>query len=152
MSRQQKELESELQRTRDTLRGTIEELKTANEELRSANEEYMSSNEELKSANEELETSREELQSVNEKLTTLNSECQKKNEDLTALNNDMLNLLNATGVATLFLDEKLRIRRFTPAATQLFKFINADIGRSIEDISSPLKQNILVKASRGVSG
>ena len=147
---QQKELESELQRTRDTLRGTIEELKTANEELRSANEEYMSSNEELKSANEELETSREELQSVNEELTTLNSESQKKNEDLTALNNDMLNLLNATGVATLFLDEKLRIRRFTPAATQLFKFINADIGRSIEDISSPLKQNILVKASRGV--
>jgi hypothetical protein len=29
----QKELESELQRTRDTLRGTIEELKSANEEI-----------------------------------------------------------------------------------------------------------------------
>ena len=146
----QKELETELQRTRDTLRGTIEELKSANEELRSSNEEYMSTNEELKSANEELETSREELQSVNEELTTLNSESQKKNEDLTILNNDMLNLLNATGVATLFLDEKLRIRRFTPAATRLFKFIDADIGRPVEDISSPLKDNILVKASHGV--
>jgi two-component system CheB/CheR fusion protein len=145
-----KELESELQRTRDTLRGTIEELKSANEELRSSNEEYMSTNEELKSANEELETSREELQSVNEELTTLNTESQKKNEDLIVLNNDMSNLLNATGVATLFLDEKLRIRRFTPSATRLFKFIDSDIGRPVEDISSPLKDNILVKASHGV--
>ena len=146
----QMELEKDLQRTRDTLRGTIEELKSTNEELRSANEEYMSTNEELKSANEELETSREELQSVNEELTTLNSESQRKNEDLTTINNDMLNLLNATGVATLFLDEKLRIRRFTPSATKLFKFIDSDIGRPVEDISSPLKDNILVQASRSV--
>ena len=146
----QMELEKDLQRTRDTLRGTIEELKSTNEELRSANEEYMSTNEELKSANEELETSREELQSVNEELTTLNSESQRKNEDLTTINNDMLNLLNATGVATVFLDEKLRIRRFTPSATKLFKFIDSDIGRPVEDISSPLKDNILVKASRSV--
>ena len=105
----------------------------------------MSTNEELKSANEELETSREELQSVNEELTTLNSESQRKNEDLTTLNNDMWNLLNATGVATVFLDEKLRIRRFTPAATRLFKFIDSDIGRPVEDISSPLKDNILLR-------
>ena len=146
----QMELEKDLQRTRDTLRGTIEELKSTNEELRSANEEYMSTNEELKSANEELETSREELQSVNEELTTLNSESQRKNEDLTTINNDMLNLLNATGVATVFLDEKLRIRRFTPSATKLLKFIDSDIGRPVEDISSPLKDNILVKASRSV--
>jgi two-component system, chemotaxis family, CheB/CheR fusion protein len=145
-----RELEQELRRTRDTLRGTIEELKTSNEELRSANEEYMSTNEELKSANEELETSREELQSVNEELTTLNSESQRKNEDLTTLNNDMQNLLNATGVATVFLDEKLRIRRFTPAATRLFKFIDSDIGRPVEDISSPFKDNILIKAARQV--
>jgi two-component system CheB/CheR fusion protein len=110
----------------------------------------MSTNEELKSANEELETSREELQSVNEELTTLNTESQKKNDDLTVLNNDMSNLLNATGVATLFLDEKLRIRRFTPSATRVFKFIDSDIGRPVEDISSPLKDNILVQASHGV--
>jgi PAS domain-containing protein len=62
----------------------------------------------------------------------------------------MRNLLNATGVATVFLDEKLRIRRFTPAATKLFKFIDSDIGRPVEDISSPLKDKILVKASRQV--
>jgi len=62
----------------------------------------------------------------------------------------MLNLLNATGVATVFLDEKLRIRRFTPAAALLFKFIDSDIGRPIEDIASPLKDNILVKTAHQV--
>jgi two-component system CheB/CheR fusion protein len=144
------QLEEQMRRTQNTLGETIEELKTANEELRSANEEYMSTNEELKSANEELETSREELQSVNEELTTLNSESQRKNEDLNTLNDDMLNLLNATGVATVFLDEKLRIRRFTPAAARLFKFIDSDIGRPIEDIASPLKDNILVNTSHQV--
>jgi two-component system CheB/CheR fusion protein len=147
---ERQEFEQELRHTRDTLRATIEELKTANEELRSAGEEYMSTNEELKSANEELETSREELQSVNEELTTLNSESQRKNEDLTTLNDDMLNLLNATDVASLFLDEKLRIRRFTPSAAELFKFIDSDIGRPVEDIASPLKDSTLVKTSRQV--
>ena len=147
---QHQEIEHELQRTRDALGGTIEELRTANEELRSANEEYTSSNEELRSANEELATSREELQSVNEELTTLNTESLKKNEDLNSLNNDMKNLLNATGVATVFLDEQLRIRRFTPAAAQLFNFINSDIGRPVEDISSPLKENTLIKSARQV--
>jgi two-component system CheB/CheR fusion protein len=145
-----RDLEEELRRTQDTLRGTIEELKTANEELRSANEEYMSTNEELKSANEELETSREELQSVNEELTTLNTESQKKNEDLTTVNNDMRNLLNVTGVATVFLDEHLRIRRFTPAATQLFKFIDSDIGRPVDDITSHLKMASLPQSVRQV--
>jgi two-component system CheB/CheR fusion protein len=32
----------------------------------------------------------------------------------------------------------------------LFKFIDSDIGRPVEDISSPLKDNILVKAARQV--
>ena len=53
-----RQLEQELETTRDELQGTIEELESANEELRASNEEVMSMNEELQSANEELETSR----------------------------------------------------------------------------------------------
>jgi two-component system CheB/CheR fusion protein len=83
-----KELEQELQYTRENLRSTVEELETANEELRSANEEYQSTNEELQSTNEELETSREELQSVNEELVTVNSEFQKKIEELSTINDE----------------------------------------------------------------
>jgi two-component system CheB/CheR fusion protein len=145
-----RELEDSLQLTKETLRGTIEELQTANEELRSANEEYMSANEELKSANEELKTSREELRSVNEELTTVNTERENKIEELTVVSDDMRNLLNSTGIATIFIDDKLRIRRFTPTATVLFKFINSDIGRPLEDIASRLKTDGLPRAARQV--
>ncbi len=37
-------------------------------------------------------------------------------------------LLNGTDTATLFLSEDYRIRRFTPAATQLFHLIPTDVG------------------------
>jgi two-component system CheB/CheR fusion protein len=145
-----KELEQELQLTRETLRGTIEELEAANEELQSANEEFMSTNEELRSSNEELETSREELQSVNEELVTINTEYQKKNEDLTIAHDDMKNLLNSTDIATIFLGENLEIRRFTPAATRLFNFIDSDLGRPIQDITSRLQMDSLARAARQV--
>ena len=110
----------------------------------------MSTNEELRSTNEELETSREELQSVNEELVTLNTEYQKKNEDLTTVNDDMKNLLNSTDVATIFLGENLEIRRFTPAATRLFSFIDSDVGRPVKDITSSLKMDGLVQTARRV--
>jgi two-component system CheB/CheR fusion protein len=110
----------------------------------------MSTNEELKSANEELETSREELQSVNEELTTINAECEKKIEELNTVNDDMRNLLNSTGIATIFLDEKLCIRRFTPAIIGLFKLIDSDVGRPLEDIASCLKTDGLPQAARRV--
>jgi two-component system CheB/CheR fusion protein len=147
---QHRELARELELSKETLRGTIEEMETANEELRSTNEEYMSANEELKSANEELETSREELRSVNEELTTINTEHEKTIEELTAVSDDMSNLLNSTAIATVFLDEKLCIRRFTQAATVLFKFIDTDVGRPLEDISSNLKAGGLPQAARRV--
>src|SRR5262249_24118950 len=59
-----RQLESELQATKDRLQTTVEELETSNEELKSSNEELLSMNEELQSANEEMQTSKEELQSL----------------------------------------------------------------------------------------
>ena len=73
-----RQLEQELETTRDDLQGTIEEMESANEELKASNEEVMSMNEELQSANEELETSKEELQSLNEELSTVNSQLHDK--------------------------------------------------------------------------
>lgn len=143
-------LAQELQLTRETLRGMIAELETANEELKSANEEFMSTNEELRSSNEELETAREELQSVNEELVTLNTEYQKKNEDLITVNDDMKNLLNSTDVATVFLGEKLEIRRFTPATTRVFSFRDSDLGRPVKDITSSLKMDSLAQTAQRV--
>jgi len=95
-------------------------------------------NEELQSTNEELETSKEELQSVNEELATVNAELQTKVADLTRANNDMNNLLAGTGIATVFVDQQLRILRFTPAATHIINLILSDIGRPVGHIVSNL--------------
>jgi two-component system CheB/CheR fusion protein len=132
------ELERELRTKDEYLQTTLEEMETTNEELKSTNEEMQSINEELQSTNEELETSKEELQSVNEELATVNAELQDKVADLSHANNDMNNLLAGTGVGTVFVDHQLRISRFTPAATQVINFIDADIGRPLGHVTTNL--------------
>jgi len=133
------ELEQELQQVRGEALATHEEMQTSQEELRSANEELQSTNEELQSTNEEITTSREEMQSMNEELTTVNAELQTKVDELSRASSDMNNLLNSTDIATLFLDNNLNVRRFTPQATKIIKLLPGDVGRPITDLASGLK-------------
>jgi two-component system CheB/CheR fusion protein len=88
-------------------------------------------NEELQSTNEELETSKEELQSINEELVTLNNELQSNVADLSQAINNMNNLLAGTGIGTIFVDCRLRILRFTPAASMFINLILSDVGRPL---------------------
>lgn len=132
------ESERELQQTHAELVNTREEMLTSQEELKSANEEMQSTNEEMQSTNEELTTSKEEMQSLNEELQTVNSELQGKLDELSRTNNDMKNLLNSTDIATLFLDNDLKVRRFTTQATKIIKLIPGDVGRPITDLASDL--------------
>jgi two-component system CheB/CheR fusion protein len=125
-------LERELNATRESLQATIEELETANEELQATNEELMASNEELQSSNEEL-------QSVNEELYTVNAENQEKIEILNRLNADLDSMAKAAAIATIFVDSELRMTRFTPEATSLFKIRNGDLGRRIDDFANLLQ-------------
>ena len=129
-------LESELRATRERLQATIEELESTNEELKSSNEEYQSLNEELQSANEELETSREELQSVNEELTTVNGELAHRVQELTRATSDLKNFLESTQIATVFLDNDLRVMNFTPAITQVLHLVETDVGRPVAHIKA----------------
>ena len=129
-------LELELRSTTERLQATVEELESTNEELKSANEEYQSLNEELQSANEELETSKEELQSVNEELTTVNGELALRVQELGRTNSDLKNLLESTQIATLFLDNEMRVMNFTPAISDIFPLVESDIGRPIAHIRS----------------
>ena len=129
-------LESELRATRERLQATIEELESTNEELKSSNEEYQSLNEELQSANEELETSREELQSVNEELTTVNGELAHRVQELTRATSDLKNFLESTQIATVFLDNNLRVMNFTPAIGQVLHLVETDVGRPIAHIKA----------------
>lgn len=133
-----KSLTAELRLAREELLSSHEEMRTSEEELRSANEELQSTNEELQSMNEELTTSKEEMQSLNEELQTLNHELQAKVDDEARTNDDMRNLLDSTDIATLFLDESLKVRRFTPRVTSIIKLIPGDVNRPITDLASDL--------------
>jgi two-component system CheB/CheR fusion protein len=138
------DLEQELTSARENLRITIEEMETSNEELQSTNEESQAANEELQSANEELETSREELQSVNEELVTLNAEHRAKIDENLKIYNDMDNMLKSTEIATVFLDNDMNIKGFTPATTKIINLIKTDIGRPIKHLTSNLKYEKLI--------
>ncbi len=129
------DLENELKATKTELQNVVEELETSNEELQSSNEELMASNEELQSTNEEL-------QSVNEELYTVNTELQEKNKELIFLNNDINNLFHSTEIATLFLDNHLRIRKFTPQLKTLFNLEDTDLGRPISSFNSNFNSEV----------
>ncbi|MCB0166165.1 MAG: PAS domain-containing protein [Anaerolineae bacterium] len=136
-------LEEEVQRTREQLQSTVEEYETSNEELKASNEELQSMNEEMQSTAEELETSKEELQSTNEELVTVNQELKNKIEELNQVNSDLQNLMGSTDIGTLFLDNCLQIKRFTPRIAELFNIITADIGRPFDHLSHKLKTDTL---------
>lgn len=140
----------ELARCREELQATRQEMQTSQEELRSVNEELQSANEELHSANEELTTSKEEIQSMNEELQTINHELRRKVDQLWQVDDDMQNLLNSTAVAALFLDDELRVRRFTSRTTTIFKLIPADTGRPITDLVTELDYPALTADVREV--
>jgi two-component system, chemotaxis family, CheB/CheR fusion protein len=131
-------LTKELQDQEEFLKTANEKLENSNEELKSFSEELQSMNEELQSTNEELETSKEELQSVNEEFSTVNTELQIKVSDLSRSNNDMNNLLAGTDVGTVFVDQQLRILRFTPALTKIINLLPSDLGRPLNHIASNL--------------
>ncbi len=137
-------------RLRLELEQTRQELQTFREEMQTSQEELQSSNEEYQSTNEELTTSKEEMQSLNEELQTVNQELQTKVEDLTRANNDVKNLLDSTDIAVVFLDQDLRVGRFTAPATSIINLIPADAGRPITDITTDLRYPELAADAREV--
>ncbi len=145
-----RQLEQELETTRADLRNTISDYERSTEELKAVNEEAMSMNEEFQSTNEELETSKEELQSLNEELTTLNTQLQQKIDDERRVSDDLNNLLSSSGIATLFLDNEFKIKRFTPASRDLFNLISKDIGRQFSDITGKVRDPDLLKDAEAV--
>lgn len=129
-------LEGELRATRERLQATIEELESTNEELKSSNEEYQSLN--------------EELQSVNEELTTVNGELAHRVQELTRATSDLKNFLESTQIATVFVDNDLRVMNFTPAISQVLHLVETDIGRPIAPIKAKIPIEELYEEVRRV--
>ena len=141
------ELERRLADLTAELASAVQDLDSAKEEQRRISEQAMSLNEEAQSTNEELVTSKEELQSVNEELTALNSQLHETLERQRNTSNDLQNILESSGIATIFLDEELKIRFFTPAAMSLFRVISTDIGRPLADFTSVANGSDLIRDS-----
>ncbi len=139
-----RDLENELLHKQEHLQVANEELETTNEELQAANEELMSSNEELQSTNEEL-------QSVNEELYTVNCEHQEKIEELMTVNDDMDNILVATSVGIIFLDNHMLIRKYTSVSAKYFNLLLSDVGRPLHHISNELEYGQLYEDIETVS-
>jgi two-component system, chemotaxis family, CheB/CheR fusion protein len=85
------------------------------------------------------------MQSLNEELNTVNSELMGKVDALARINDDMNNLLNSMQVATIFLDTKLRVKRYTEQARDVVRLINSDIGRPLSDLTSNLRYDALIE-------
>ena len=143
-------LEYELRIARRELQGTIEAFEASNEELKASNEEIISINEELQSANEELEAGKEEVQSLNEELIAANAQLQAKIQETEAATNDLTNLLSSTHIAVVFLDTQLRVRRFTPAISDLLALIPGDIGRPIAHFAPKFSDGDLLEDAHAV--
>ena len=92
---------------------------------------------------EELVTSIEELQAAN-------SELERRLESVSRSNSDLQNVLDATDIATLFLDAGLLIKRFTPQVSDLFDIEPGDQGRPITDFTHHLAYQELANDARGV--
>ncbi len=131
-----RELEIDLQRTRESLQNTVEELETSNEELQASNEELLASNEELQSTNEELH-------SVNEELFSVNAEHELKIDELNRTGNDLKNLIHSIDSAIIFVDSDFAIRLFTPKAREIFAFMTQDIGRDIRHFKISITDDLL---------
>jgi two-component system CheB/CheR fusion protein len=53
--------------------------------------------------------------------------------------------LDSTEIATIFLDNKLQIKRFTPKAAEIINLISVDVGRPLYHIVSNLKYENLIE-------
>ncbi len=137
------ELRSELEDMRQSLHESILNLRSANEEMQTTNEELIASNEELQSTNEELH-------SVNEELFTVNTEHQRKITELTELTDDMDNLLDCLQIDTIYLDRRLRVRKFTLGIANIFRLLPQDIGRDFGSFNHGLNHDDIIELMQQV--
>lgn len=137
------QLERELSRVRRTLSETEIKLSSANEKLRSSHEAALAVNEELQLSNRELEHTTDELRFLNRRL-------KEKVEQLKYAHDDLVNFFASTEMATLFLDEDLRIKRFTPIVEEILEVGPSHRGFFVSDIDHELLQSGMIDDARGV--
>jgi two-component system, chemotaxis family, CheB/CheR fusion protein len=109
---------------------------------------------------EELDASRAELQALNEELRAVNDQLKLSNDEINEINAQLRgkigeletqgNVLSSGHVMTLFLDEDLMVRWFTPAVAELFPLRTGDTGRRITDLVPKFKDECFLDDVRKV--
>ncbi len=135
---ERKRLRDEVRQLRTQLKGVQAQRAASEKKHQAYVERLQAANEELHFASESLDTHREELQSLNEELVSANHSLQGKIDELGHANGDLRHLMAATAIATIFLDRELRVTRYTPAATQVFRLLESDVGRPLTDLRHDL--------------
>ena len=133
------QLERDMRDTRRRLQATIDKYVAVLGQLGRFKEELVSSSPQARFSNEEPDAFKVEMQSLNEELHTIDAELTSKVDALDNAGSDLKNLFESTNIATVFLDRKLVIRNFTPAATAFFNLRTADVGRPLPDLASSVK-------------
>ena len=139
----------ELETTNEELQSTNEELETTNEELQSTNEELETTNEELQSTNQEMETMNEELQSANEELQTINHELSDRTSELDQSNIFLSSILGCLQMGMVVLDNNLNILIWNHTVEDMWglhseevvhkSWFSLDIGLPVEKLRNPIR-------------
>jgi two-component system, chemotaxis family, CheB/CheR fusion protein len=140
----QVQLSFEVDRLRQELQSSREELETTNEELQSTVEELETTNEELQSTNEELETLNEELESTNSELQSINTDLMQRRSEVERLNTLLLAITGNIELGAAVLDRSGRVQVWNERAADLWgvrsdevvgrSFFELDIGLPAEEL------------------
>lgn len=87
---------------------------------------------------------------MNEELQTINRELAHRVQELAKSNSDIKNLLQSTQIATIFLDDELRINSFTPTVAEIFHLEDSDIGRPVTQLARALNHDGLAADAQHV--
>lgn len=153
---QQKQMQTELQKSNSELETALEELQSTNEELETTNEELQSTieelettNEELQSTNEELETMNEELQSTNEELNTMNVELRQRRDALDSTNHFLDSILTSLHMGVIVVDRQMRVQAWNSKSADLWglredevegqNLLLLDIGLPVDQLKKSLR-------------
>ena len=138
-------LQTALQRSR-------QELETTNEELQSTNEELETTNEELQSTNQEMETMNEELQSANEELQTINHELSDRTFELDRTNAFLSSILGCLQMGMVVIDSNFNILIWNHTVEDMWglrsnevihkSLFSLDIGLAVEQLRNPIRDII----------
>jgi two-component system CheB/CheR fusion protein len=145
----------ELETTNEELQSTNEELETTNEELQSTNEELETTNEELQSTNQEMETMNEEMQSANEELQTINHELSDRTCELDQTNIFLTSILGSLQMGMVVLDSSFNILIWNQTVEDMWglrtdevmnkSWFSLDIGLPVEQLRNPIRDIISCK-------